>query len=450
MLRALLAVPPRLASRGAAHASLLRAAPAAAARLVARPLASPSHVSGIAALLRALSTGAPPAAPATVPSAAVAPKRAAELRVLSVLGVVEFAKRELYIDSDDYEKLVKQKIDGATLLEMSVDELCDRCGLSTGAAHTIMRGIAPAVAEVQAAVAEMQAAAAKVQAAAAEAQAAAVAEAQAAAAEASVITLKIFPPLKAGGGRNNPVMVKLTPAAFVAKYVASGSPLQLVSKDGAVLEEFSSLKDAAAASRHPTAHLRWTRSFGDDVDDLRGFVENAAEALEQETTRALASDAGLARAFGPLAAVNAAEHFTVSRRGRGKLLQKMEIDGLVVGATAVLLNSTKHKPTLKHVDDAVADAEKLRSMLLLHESLSTKPPDVKDVLACVAHLRVVPFLSGNNFSAAVEAKCFKKCVGIVRSSGAGFVVAAPAEAPAAAGRASLSPPPARPLPNKEW
>jgi hypothetical protein len=63
--------------------------------------------------------------------------------------------------------------------------------------------------------------------------------------------------------------------------VASGSPLQLVSADGAVLQEVVTLAQAVEAGRHPTATLRWTRSFGDDVADVRGFVvDNAAEALE--------------------------------------------------------------------------------------------------------------------------------------------------------------------------
>jgi hypothetical protein len=205
--------------------------------------------------------------------------------------------------------------------------------------------------------------------------------------------------------------------------VLSSAPLQLVSKDGAVVKHIFTLEEAVEAVREPKVLLRWTRSFGDDVIDLRGFVDNAAEALEQETTRALANDASLKNAFGPLSGINWAEHFTVSRRGGGKLLQKIEVDGLVVGAHAALLNSTKHTPSLKHVDDVVADAKKLQGMLQLHmRSLSTTPAYVKAELDALAHLPIVPFLSGNNFSAAVEAKCVAKGVGIVRPSGEGFVV----------------------------
>jgi hypothetical protein len=148
--------------------------------------------------------------------------------------------------------------------------------------------------------------------------------------------------------------------------------------------------------------------------------------------RALAGDAGLAREFGPLTAVNAAERFTVSRRrASGKLLQMIEVDGLVVGARgALLLNSTKHTPSLRHVAEAAAGARKLQGMLEPPlDGLSTKPAAVKAaLLAATSAARrpaVVPFLCGSNVSAAVEAKCREHGVGVVRPSGEGFAVVQP-------------------------
>ena len=41
-----------------------------------------------------------------------------------------------------------------------------------------------------------------------------------------------------------------------------------------------------------------------------------------------------------------------------------------------------------------------------------------------AHLRIVPFLSGDNFDAAVAAECLEKGIGTVRPSGEGFIVKA--------------------------
>ena len=83
-------------------------------------------------------------------------------------------------------------------------------------------------------------------------------------------------------------------------------------------------------------------------------------------------------------------------------------------------------PSLKHVDEVAADAKKLQDMLALHiTSLSTNPHEVKAKLNDIARLPIVPYLSGNSFSAAVEAKCREKGVGIVRPSGEGFVVEPP-------------------------
>jgi len=165
---------------------------------------------------------------------------------------------------------------------------------------------------------------------------------------------------------------------------------------------------------------------------VRGFVDNAAEALEQATTRALARDPRLARELGSLTAVNSAEHVILSQRSGGALQQQLEVDGLVVGGSTALLNSVKHTPTLTHVDDVVAAAKKLSAMLASRpdgSSVTTKPPGLTEALVGVS--RILPFLSGNNFSAATEAACLKQGVGIVRPSGEGFVVVVAAVAAAA-------------------
>ena len=318
------------------------------------------------------------------PRAIVAPISAAQIRALDVRGVVAFVE-SLGVDADDAQKLRAQKLDGAALLETTVDELCDRYGVLGGPAHTITRAIAPAVAA----------------------------------------TLNLYPPLKKGAA-NNPVKVTLTPADFRIKFVLSGAPLRLVSSDGAVLKELMTLEEAVEeASRRPTARLRVSRSFGDDLEEVRGFVLNAAEALEQVTTRALASDAGLSRAFGPLAAVNSAERFVVSQRRGGAQLPTIEVDGLVVGARCALLNSVKHTPTLEHVTEAVAAAEKLQGVLAASlDGVRTAPRGVQDELAKVTSRAILPFLSGNNVSAAVVAECRAQGVGCARPDDSGFAVMA--------------------------
>ena len=61
-------------------------------------------------------------------------------------------------------------------------------------------------------------------------------------------------------------------------------------------------------------------------------------------------------------------------------------------------------------------------MLADWASVTTDPPEAKAQLR--AGLRVVPFLSGDNFNAAVAAKCLKQGIGIVHPSGEGFIVKA--------------------------
>ena len=141
------------------------------------------------------------------------------------------------------------------------------------------------------------------------------------------------------------------------------------------------------------------------------------------TTRALASDAGLSRAFGPLAAVNSAERFVVSQRRGSAQLPTIEVDGLVVGARCALLNSVKHTPTLEHVTEAVAAAEKLQGVLAASlDGVRTAPRGVQDELAKIASRAILPFLSGNNVSAAVVAECRAQGVGCARPDDSGFAV----------------------------
>jgi len=189
---------------------------------------------------RAFSTHAAAAGVATAARSPPPPPPAGSLdvaavRALDVAGVVALVE-SLGVDADDARLLSAQKVDGATLLEMTEDKLRS-CGTPLGSAGAIMRAIAPAV------------------------------------------TLLVYPPL-GRGARNNPVMVTLTPAEYRATYGAS--PLLLVSNDGAVLQQIMSLEQAVEATQRAgsSARLRASRSFDDSLQEVRGFVASAAEALE--------------------------------------------------------------------------------------------------------------------------------------------------------------------------
>ena len=313
------------------------------------------------------------------------PLNAASLRALDALGVGKYVE-SLGISSADADKLVKQDVDGAALLDMTEDKLRS-CGVSLGHASAIMRAIKPAIDE------------------------------------ATAVTLTVFPPLKKGSTTRNGVKVTLTPNTFL-QYL--GTPLRLVSKDGAILRDIMSLKEAVEeTTRNPTAFLRASRSFDDDLAEVRGFVGRVAEALEQETTRALVGDASLLSNYGPLTAVNSAEHFSIKRIGRkmSECEGLIEIDGLVVGTHGVaLLNSAKHSPSVEHVDAVLTDAIELQLMLASLNDMTTDPSNVKGQLTGVTS--VLPFLCGNELSAVVAARCVKVGVGILRPSGDRFVVEA--------------------------
>lgn len=226
------------------------------------------------------------------------------------------------------------------------------------------------------------------------------------------------------GAANNAIRVTLTPAQFDIKYVRSLAPLRLVSRSGAPLKEVMTLEEAVEASSDGSgARLHASRSFDDDLVALRGFVSNSAAALEQKSTRALAADAGLVRVFGELQMLNAGEVVQLALQRPGTTPQELAPDGLLVSrsTSTLIFNSVKHSPSLEHVEELLEDAAVLRGMLAAPDRLDTQPLEAAAQLRGMQ--RVQPFLSGDNFSAGVEALCRDKGVGTVRPSGAGFAVA---------------------------
>ena len=418
MLRALLTTPTRLAFWGGPRSSysvLVVPIASASARLVARPPAASSRRFSVFASLRALSTVATPIASAANKSddAVVAPATAAALRALGVRAVAEFVEDGLGVDPDDVAKLVEQKIDGAALLEMSLGELRSY-GLSGGAAHLVMRGIAPAVAEVRAAAAL----------AAVEAQSAATL----AAVEAQSVTLTIYPPKKKKSDPNQTRKQKLTPAVFERMFDVLKAPLHIVNTSGSVLRVATSLAEAVQA-KDAGFLLRASRSYDDDLTSLNGFQTNSSTALEIKSTHALAIDAGLLEMYGPLVLVNSGEELKLQLPRPGMEALELKPGGLVMSTTSsvLLFNSAKHTPSEDDIDQLILDVQKLGRMLSNFAQVSTTPPAAKDQLdllpfSATAPLRIVPFLSGDNFSAILVAECEQRGIGVVRPSGEGFVV----------------------------
>ena len=296
-------------------------------------------------------------------------------------GVVSFIE-SLGVDAEDAKKLRVQKVDGAALLEMTEEKLCDRCAVPLGSAGAILRAIAPA----------------------------------------KSATLTIYPPKKKKGDANNPIKVTLTPADFRVMFNPLHSPLRLLNSSGSVLRVVITLEEAVALSREGM-FLHASRSYDDDLVALNGFATNSATALEQKSTRALAGNAALLDKYGTLELVNSGELVELRLSHRGRKTLELAPDGLVVSlqSPVVIFNSAKSTPSLSHVDEVLEDVTTLVRMLADWGNVTTDPPEVKAQLRG-GHLSVLPFLSGDNFSAVVEAKCYEKGIGIVRPSGEGFIV----------------------------
>ena len=147
-------------------------------------------------------------------------------------------------------------------------------------------------------------------------------------------------------------------------------------------------------------------------------------ALEIKSTLALAGNEHLRAVYGQLELVNEGQVVELKLLREGEKTLKLAPDGLVVSdkASVVLFNSAKHTPSEAHLVKMLENVTTLEAMLADWANVTMDPPEAKTQLR--GGLRVVPFLSGDNFDAAVAAECLKQGVGIVRPSGEGFIVKA--------------------------
>jgi hypothetical protein len=240
----------------------------------------------------------------------------------------------------------------------------------------------------------------------------------AAATEAQSATLTIFPP--PDKKRNNPFKMTLTPDLFQRTF-SPQTPLWVLNSAGSILRIATSLAEAAEG-QEKGFFLHASRSYDNDLVSLNGFVTNSAKALEIKSTLALAGNQHLCAAYGRLELVNEGQVVELKLSREGEKTLKLAPDGLVVGlqSSIVLFNSAKHTPSEAHLVKMLENVTTFEVMIANWASVTTDPPEAKGQLC--AGLRVVPFLSGDNFSAAVAAECLQQGVGIVRPSGEGFIV----------------------------
>ena len=155
-----------------------------------------------------------------------------------------------------------------------------------------------------------------------------------------------------------------------------------------------------------------------DTTDVAGAVKSLASGHERESTAALARDACLAAALGPLHAFNSGEPFTFTADG----VVWLEVDGLVLCTRRplILLNEAKLTPLAGHVTEVRARCAVLETLLRGPVSGGTNWPDE---LNDYRTARVLPCLSGVNFAPDVQAAALAAGVVPVLCSGARFHVA---------------------------
>jgi hypothetical protein len=153
----------------------------------------------------------------------VASINAAEMRALDKIGVMAFVE-SLGVSKAQAKKLAAQDVDGAALLETSVDELRSY-GLSGGAAHTIVRVVT----------------------------------------EAQTVTLIIYPPKSKGP--SNTFTTKLTPATFLVMFNPHSAPLRVANSSGSILSVAASLTEAVEANRQGLI-LMASRRYDEDLATL--------------------------------------------------------------------------------------------------------------------------------------------------------------------------------------
>ena len=201
-----------------------------------------------------------------------------------------------------------------------------------------------------------------------------------------------------------------------ARYLRHGQ-LHEVDAGGAVVRSVVRIEDL-----HEGAVYVFRATDSTDAD-VAGAVKSLATGNERESTAALARDALLAAAFGPLRPFNGGEPFTF-KAGNSDVLQ---VDGLVLCAQRrlVLLNEAKLTPLAEHIADVVARRVLLEALLRGRVPfVSNWPTELDahrgaDVLAC---------LSGACFAPAVQAAAIAAGVVPVVCSGTRFHVAPEAEA----------------------
>jgi len=203
----------------------------------------------------------------------------------------------------------------------------------------------------------------------------------------------------------------------------------------AQLDIITDLDEAITAMQVPGTYL-WLRDAGEvlaeDVSDLKRSALNHATGVENATTSAMFHDPMLIKKYGPFSLLNNGRGITIYDKNKKAV---MEVDGLVLNTTTVLLNECKTALSDAHVVGALpTDADPAHDTRKVSEkglkdralaffrivnNLSEYTSLSMDSLRLCEGKRIVPVASGFSVSAEAEKACNEHGIELIMPRGRG-------------------------------
>ena len=189
----------------------------------------------------------------------------------------------------------------------------------------------------------------------------------------------------------------------------------LVSKDGIKKRAVRTVQDATLDTGGDYLLLRIPfDNLEDNVNNLLAHRKNSASGQEMATTLAIASCDELSTEFGSLMLVGDGGSIIFSDHNGARL----EVDGLIVNTSVVLLNSVKHSPKVEDVESLLTDKTLLEYIIAHPSGFTTIPEGVLKAMEGIT--QVVPILSGYDFKPAVLDACQARDVRSIRPNGTDY------------------------------
>ena len=222
-------------------------------------------------------------------------------------------------------------------------------------------------------------------------------------------------------------VLRKTKASFISEqqytdWLKAGRNLVLHPLKEGIEEHILTLEDAVAAmaETHSVLILESPTKFASakDLNKLKSPINNRARAIEVKTTRSIGSNAVVKDKYGDMQLINHGESVKFYFMGDENAF--LECDGLIKTSVSALLNEVKASPKEEDLVDVLIRARKLEVILKDPSYFFSDPFSALQELNGVK--RVVPFLSGCDFSSMLVDKCSLRGVNAVETNGSDYSV----------------------------